>query len=357
MNMINNTPRTRLIDTNFITEWTVGAGDSVTLPLITGNTYTFTVTWGDGASNIITAFDDADRIHTYTNAGTYTVKIEGINERWDFNSVATSKDKITKVLNWGDVGWTSMADAFYDCTNLISTSTGGTYLSGIDMFSYMFHGCANLAFMSSIDSSFGSDFSNMFQSCTVLVSLPAVFDLSSAASCSFMFINCQNLTTLPDLNSGSCGSFSFMFINCISLISLPTIFDVSSGTNFSAMFFHCISLISLPTIFDVSSGTNFSAMFLECTSLISLPTIFDVSLGTNFTDMFKDCPNLSSGTLQGCKATISIEDCDFDKAGLEAFANDLGDGTGQTWTVTGNPGAATFDDSVAVGKNWTVVRS
>jgi len=38
----------------------------------------------------------------------------------------------------------------------------------------------------------------------------------------------------------------------------------------------------------------------------------------------------------------------------EMFTN-LGDGTGQTVTVTNNIGAATCDTSIATAKNWTVV--
>ena len=75
----------------FITEWTVEAGDTITLPIYemqatdaergeaeTYFNYDFTVDYGDGTTAEITSFDDADRMHTYTKDG-YSKTFEGIN--------------------------------------------------------------------------------------------------------------------------------------------------------------------------------------------------------------------------------------------------------------------------------------
>ena len=53
----------------FITEWTVEANDTITLPI--GGTCDFTVNYGDGSDDYkVTSSTDEDRIHTYATAGT-----------------------------------------------------------------------------------------------------------------------------------------------------------------------------------------------------------------------------------------------------------------------------------------------
>ena len=87
----------------FKTLWSVGAGQSITLPLVSGYSYKCTVDWGDGTSNYINSYDSANRIHIYSNVGEYVVSIKGICEGWNFQTVSTSRLLITKVLDFGEV--------------------------------------------------------------------------------------------------------------------------------------------------------------------------------------------------------------------------------------------------------------
>lgn len=67
----------------FITEWrTTAVNETITLPLNNGNGAAFncTVYWGDGTSSAITAYDDPDRIHTYSVTDDYQVEIVGTCE-------------------------------------------------------------------------------------------------------------------------------------------------------------------------------------------------------------------------------------------------------------------------------------
>lgn len=95
----------------FITEWTVNAGDTITLPIYekeeadeergeleTYFNYDFTVDYGDGAVLEVKSYNDENRKHTYTNSGTYTVKIKGICESWSFNHVPDSAEKVSKLV-------------------------------------------------------------------------------------------------------------------------------------------------------------------------------------------------------------------------------------------------------------------
>ena len=115
----------------FSSTWTVGDaaygdGDkSITLPLVIGFTYDFSVDWGDGSSDIITAWNQAEKTHVYADAGNYTVTLSGVAQSWKFAN-AGDKDKITSVVNFGNMGWTSLVSAFYGCSKMTSFSGGAT---------------------------------------------------------------------------------------------------------------------------------------------------------------------------------------------------------------------------------------
>ena len=123
----------------FITRWAV-AGDAtartITLPLSNGNGSTFncTIDWGDGtAFSTVTAYNDANRIHTYAANGTYNVEIRGKCEGWSFNN-AGDKLKLTSIINWGSRGifggFKYLMGGFYGCTNNTSLGVGKILISG-----------------------------------------------------------------------------------------------------------------------------------------------------------------------------------------------------------------------------------
>ena len=56
--------------------------------------------YGDGTVLQVKSYDDENRKHTYKNAGTYNVKIDGICEAFSADNVTDSKDKITKLVQW-----------------------------------------------------------------------------------------------------------------------------------------------------------------------------------------------------------------------------------------------------------------
>ena len=119
----------------FISEWkTDNAGtsnnDQITLPLVSGGTYDFTVEWGDGSQDTITAHDQAEVTHTYSAAGTYTVEITGTISGWQFND-GGDKDKILDVSQWGDLAFGVNENHFRGCSNLDVSATDAPDLTGV----------------------------------------------------------------------------------------------------------------------------------------------------------------------------------------------------------------------------------
>ena len=100
----------------FITEWTVEAGDTITLPI--SGACNFTVDYGDGSEKLkVTSATDEDRVHTYENAGTYTVKIEGRCDQFTFEYQNEKlRNSITRIIQWGSIGIKKIS--FNSCKNL-----------------------------------------------------------------------------------------------------------------------------------------------------------------------------------------------------------------------------------------------
>ncbi len=151
----------------FITRWSVSDSETIYLPLVSGGTYNMYVDWGDGSNSAIT--DYSSNTHTYTNAGTYDIKITGTCSLWNFNSVQTSKGKITAVLNWGDVGITSMNNAFNGCTNLASLAP---YAPNVASYASAFYNCPALTTIPA----------KLFANCINTTSFNAVFMYSYSIS-------------------------------------------------------------------------------------------------------------------------------------------------------------------------------
>ena len=190
-------------DLRFTFTWrTTAASQTLTLPLPEGpsgseHNYDFTVDWGDGSDkSTITAHNDSDRSHTYTNSGTYTVKIAGLVEAWRFHLQSdTFKQRLRTITNLGDVGWKNLNGAFRGCTNL-TTVEGGNVSEVTDMsqmFRYATSATPNVA---NWDTSSVTNMSEMFDRAASAEPDMSQWDFGNVTNMTEMF----NGVTLPTSN-------------------------------------------------------------------------------------------------------------------------------------------------------------
>lgn len=104
----------------FITTWKTNvSNESITIPTNPGQTYNYTVDWGDGtlASNQM-----GNSTHTYASAGIHTVMISGEFSGTYFNN-GGDRLKLQSIVQWGTINWKTMNAAFAGCENMVSTAT------------------------------------------------------------------------------------------------------------------------------------------------------------------------------------------------------------------------------------------
>ncbi len=283
-----------------VTIWrTTSDSESITLPLRSGYSYNFTVDWGDGESNTITAFDDAAITHTYDTAGDYTVTITGLAEAWYFNN-GGSKSKIIEVTDLGALGWTDLSNSFYGCDNL--TSFAGGYTHNVTSFNRMFMETSSLTNidLSSFDTSSANSLGWMFYGASAISTLDlSSFNTTNVTSLERLFYNATSLTSvnLSSFDTSNVNTMSGMFLSTTSLTSLDVShFDTAKVTNFGGMFSGATELTSLDlSNFNTSSATTFESMFRNMYKLESLDiSNFNTSNVTIMSGMFSSCSSLTS---------------------------------------------------------------
>jgi len=200
-----------------LTVQTTGSSQDYVVDINSGTTPNININWGDnGAVENFTS--TGQKAHTYTNAGTYTVKISGSfasggNIRLGSNSSNRSRLKGTKAV-CNIVGLSNFSSTFYGCTGLTSLPT--------DLFRY------NTAVSS-------SGFYRTFHGCTKLQLSPYIFFSAGEESTRFLnrvsnFQECFYLTSF----SGSQGTAPALW-NCDFGTGTPTKTDCFQGHSSSSL--------------------------------------------------------------------------------------------------------------------------
>lgn len=253
---------------------------TVVLPL--DGTVNVTIDWGDGSG--AESVSEPMPVHVYAEEGEYVVTVKGsvtglnnLNVSYKYN-----KSTITEVLQWGQLGLTSLESAFELNKALVSV-----VLPEEGAF-------ANV-----------TTTEGMFESCSALVSIPAglIDQCTLNESVASMFYGCKLLTSIPTGFFDSCSKVTSMkatFSGCEALAEIPAgLFDnLTAATDLSNLFFNCDALETIPDgLFDkMTEVTAMSSLFSGCVGLKSIPEgLFDnMTKVTTMTGLFSGCTSLAS---------------------------------------------------------------
>lgn len=131
----------------FVSTWqTANAGTSdsnqITIPLANATT-DCTIYWGDGNSDDITAYDQAELTHTYTVPGEYRVEIQGTFGSFNFNN-GGDKLKLIRIDRWGANSFTTFENMFYGCANMSISAPDTPESSTVVTMDSAFRDCTKL---------------------------------------------------------------------------------------------------------------------------------------------------------------------------------------------------------------------
>ena len=209
---VTNIPAGTTPEAAFVTTWqTTSANEFILIP-VGESTGTYTVNWGDAS---IDTDVSGHQMHTYKNAGTYTVSIYG-----DFSQIylpyyLENALKMQSIEQWGDIRWESMRGAFSGALNMVSRATDAPDLSAVTDTSEMFRFASSFnGSISTWDVSQVTDMRGMFEIASAFNSDISSWNVSGVTDMSHMFggarIFAQNLgdwyivldeTTISDANT------------------------------------------------------------------------------------------------------------------------------------------------------------
>jgi surface protein len=258
----------------FVSTWntvntTGGSSNSnqVKLPLKSNGVYNFTVNWGDGNTDTITTWNQAETTHTYTSTGTYTITIDGTCQGFAFET-GGDRAKLLSITSFGNVIFGNYNNGIFSyCVNLsLSTVTDTPNLSTMNSLQNMFLVCSSLTTVNNINSWIVSTITDM----------TSMFQFASSFNDNIGSWNVSNVTSMYQ-----------MFASATSFNQDIGGWDVSSVTNMDGMFNSASAFNQNIGSWNVSNVTNMLSMFASATSFNQNIGSWNVGSVTNMSNMFR----------------------------------------------------------------------
>ena len=235
----------------------------VKLPLISAGTYNFIVQWGDGNSDTITVWNQAQTTHTYATSGTYTITITGICTGFQFNNTG-DRLKFLSIQSFGILKINN-SYGFSGCSNLTLSSVSDVLDCKNSILQGLFLNCTSLgviALSNTWDVSFNTSFNQMFKGCPSFNSNISSWNTSSATNITGMFTACTSFNqNIGSWNVSNCTSLHEVFSGCTNFNQNIGSWNVSNCTSLSATFTSCTSFNQNIGNWNVSKVTNMGSTF------------------------------------------------------------------------------------------------
>jgi surface protein len=246
---------------------------------------TFIVNWGDGNSDTITAWNQAELTHVYSVGGTYQISLDGFFGGFLYQT--GDKLKISSIDQWGTNAFSKMNYAFNGCANMVLNATDEPDLLGCTNLDNMFSGCTSLNTEINWSSTSNvTNFLSFLQGCTAFNS-NVTLNTDSALNFQQMFFgNTIFNSNVTFSDTSNVGSFLQMFMSC-PVFNKPLTFDCSSLTTTYRMFLFCTNFNSALNFTNTSNLSNAFQM-LYATSFDQDISTWDITSLTNGTGMLQN---------------------------------------------------------------------
>jgi len=278
--------RLKLLDpygdsTNFNSTWNTSktsAGSSnsteIKLPLELAGTYNFTVWWGDGSSDVITAWDQANVTHNYSVAGVYNLVIDGTLYGFRFNNVG-DRLKLIDITQWGNMRVGNSGGYFYGASNF--NSTAADYL----------------------DTTGTTNMYAMFNSATAFNQNISAWNTASVTSMVSMFQSAYAFNqSIGNWNVSKVTNMVAMFSSATAFNQNIGSWNVSKVTSMASMFYSATTFNQNISAWNTSLVTSMASMFYSATVFNQNLGSWNVSKVTTMANMFLNL-NLTTSNYDG----------------------------------------------------------
>jgi surface protein len=286
--------RTVIVEDSIKTVMTFDSGSDgkVTLPLIDGGVYDFTVDWGDGSSDTITVWDQTEHTHTYSAVNTlHTITIRGQLEGFSFHN-SPSRLKIREISEWGELAFSSenVSPGSYfrgAYSGLTITAEDAPDLSTTTNMSYAFSSSVS-GNISNWNTSAVTNMSRAFQGTNGALD-PSNWDTSSVTDMSYMFYLARNFNVdISAWNTSSVTNMKGMFKHAETFSQDIGVWETSSVTDMSNMFDLAYDFNGDISGWNTGSVTTMVDMFNYAYSFNQNIGAWDTSAVTNMFSMFNN---------------------------------------------------------------------
>ncbi len=249
------------VNDTFVTTWkTVTDGESITIGLVEGFAYNFTIDWGDGTIENITKDENIE--HSYATAGDHVVAIQGNFPGIEMIALS-SAPKLMSLDQWGNNKWEYMLTAFAGCENMVYKATDVPDLSQVSSLNSMFYGAKQFnGDIGDWDVSTIGDMSGMFQNASSFNGDIGGWNTENVTDMFSMFYGASSFNSdIGGWNTENVTSMSSMFFDASSFNGDIGGWNTENVTSMSGMFSGASSFDQDLGDWNIGSITNMESMF------------------------------------------------------------------------------------------------